>query len=183
MTFLWFGFTLVHSVINFVPASFFHYSLFCCPNMFRHRWFFFCRAGITKSPLASNSICQYKSPLNTLFNWFFVLNILLLFILLYACFLLTLPTGVLQLEGHSLFQLSFVCDFFATCFNLILFSITVSVLVWSYYYMDTDDSYTLLFYLITTFIFSMTILIISGSLLSFFIGWDLLGFTSLFLIF
>ena len=76
-----------------------------------------------------------------------------------------------------------MCDFFSTSFNLILFTITVSVLVWSYYYMDTDDSYTLLLYLITSFIFSMTILLISGSLLSFFIGWDLLGFTSLFLIF
>lgn len=183
MTFLWSGFTFVHPVINSVPTSFFHYSLFCCTLMFRHRRFFFSRSGNTLSPLASSSKCQFKSPLLLLSNWFFVLNILLLFVLFYACFLLSLPTGVLQLEGHFLFQISFVSDFFSTRFNLILFSITLSVLVWSYYYMDTDDSYTLLFYLITSFIFSMTILIISGSLLSFFIGWDLLGFTSLFLIF
>jgi len=57
------------------------------------------------------------------------------------------------------------------------------VLVWSYYYMDSEDSYTLLFYLISSFIVSMSIFIISGSLISLFVGWDLLGFTSLFLIF
>jgi NADH:ubiquinone oxidoreductase subunit 5 (subunit L)/multisubunit Na+/H+ antiporter MnhA subunit len=183
VTFLWSGFFLVCFVINSVPASFFHYSIFCCTLMFCHRRFDFSRKSNTFSPLAPSSKCQYKSPLLLLSNWFFVLNILLLFVLLYACFLLSLPTGVLQLEGHFLFHLTFVSDFFSTRFNLILFSISLSVLVWSYYYMDTDDSYTLLFFLISLFIFSMSILIISGSLLSFFIGWDLLGFTSLFLIF
>jgi len=56
-------------------------------------------------------------------------------------------------------------------------------MLWSYYYLDTEASFLRLFYLISIFILSITILLVSGSLLFLFIGWDLLGFSSLFLIF
>jgi len=112
VTFHWSGLFFGFPVINFVPSSIFHYSIFCCSLGFFRRWCLLPLYGLTFSPLASSSECQYKSALLHLCNWFFVLDILLLFVPFYACFLLSLPTGVLQLEGFFLFQISFVCDFF-----------------------------------------------------------------------
>jgi len=67
-------------------------------------------------------------------------------------------------------------------FLFTLLSISVSVLTWSYYYMDCDLAYRRFSSLILLFLGSMYILVFSADLLSLFVAWDLLGFTSFFLV-
>ena len=67
-------------------------------------------------------------------------------------------------------------------FLFTLISISVSVLTWSYYYMDSDLAYRRFSCLILFFLGSMFILVFSADLLSLFVAWDLLGFTSFFLV-
>lgn len=67
-------------------------------------------------------------------------------------------------------------------FLFTLLSISVSVLTWSYYYMETDLAYRRFSGLILFFLVSMFTLVFSADLLSLFVAWDLLGFTSFFLV-
>jgi len=65
---------------------------------------------------------------------------------------------------------------------LTLFSISVSVLCWSYYYLGCELVYRRFFGIVLVFLLSMFLLVFSADLLALFVAWDLLGFTSFFLV-
>ena len=67
-------------------------------------------------------------------------------------------------------------------FLLTLTSISVTVLTWSYFYIDSDSVYRRFLMLIFLFLGSIFILVFSADLLCLFVAWDLLGFTSFFLV-
>jgi len=67
-------------------------------------------------------------------------------------------------------------------FILTLTSISASVLMWSYYYIDSEAAYRRFTSLILLFLCSIFTLVFSADLLSLFVAWDLLGFTSFFLV-
>ena len=84
--------------------------------------------------------------------------------------LLSLPAGSVTLDGTYILPLVFSSDPLSSSFLVVLYTITFAVLLWSYYYLDTEASFLRLFYLISLFITSITILLVSGSLLLLFIG-------------
>jgi len=65
---------------------------------------------------------------------------------------------------------------------LTLISISFSVLVWSYFYLNSESDFRRFQSIILLFLCSMFILVCSADLLSLFVAWDLLGFTSIFLV-
>jgi len=65
---------------------------------------------------------------------------------------------------------------------LTLTSISFSVLVWSYFYLYSESDFRRFVSLIIVFLCSMFTLVCSADLLSLFVAWDLLGFTSIFLV-
>lgn len=67
-------------------------------------------------------------------------------------------------------------------FSLVLCAISISVLLWAFYYLDTETSFIRFIHLVFTFLFSIFLLVFSSNLLLAFVGWDLLGFTSFFLV-
>jgi len=81
--------------------------------------------------------------------------------------------------GSSL-VLAFDCASFI--FILTLSSISISVLLWSYYYIDSELEFKRFNTLLLMFLCSMFGLVFSADLLSLFVAWDLLGFTSFFLV-
>jgi len=76
-----------------------------------------------------------------------------------------------------------VVDVFTLVFVHTLIIVSSRVLLWSYYYLDTDTKYKDFILLVISFLLSMVGLVLSGNLLIIFVFWDLLGFTSLFLVF
>ena len=93
-----------------------------------------------------------------------------LFLLCFGCVVLTIPVGSVSLEGCFILPLVLASDTLSSSFLVVLFTITFAVMLWSYYYLDTEASFLRLFYLIALFISSITILLVSGSLLLLFIG-------------
>jgi len=79
-------------------------------------------------------------------------------------------------------RLSFVIDPSCLLFATTLLSISFSVLVWSYFYLYTESQYRQFFGLVLLFLGSMFWLVFAGDLLCLFVAWDLLGFTSFFLV-
>merc|ERR1719435_735777 len=67
-------------------------------------------------------------------------------------------------------------------FVLTLSSISISVLTRSYYYIDSELVFRRFTSLLLMFLRSMFGLVFSADLLSLFVAWDLLGFTSFFLV-
>lgn len=78
--------------------------------------------------------------------------------------------------------LVFMADSSSYIFILTLTSISVPVLTWSYFYIDNETSYRRFLVLIFLFLGSIFILVFSSDLLCLFVAWDLLGFTSFFLV-
>jgi len=60
--------------------------------------------------------------------------------------------------------------------------ISLSVTLWAYYYLDSVASFRSFFGLVLWFLFAIVGLILSGSLHSLLVFWDLLGFSSFFLV-
>jgi len=79
-------------------------------------------------------------------------------------------------------RLSIVIDPSCLLFASTLLSISVSVLVWSYYYLYSEAVFRQFFGLVLIFLGSMFCLVFAGDLLCLFVAWDLLGFTSFFLV-
>merc|ERR1719431_577158 len=73
-------------------------------------------------------------------------------------------------------------DPFSFIFVLTLSSISISVLTWSYYYIDSELVFRRFTSLLLMFLCSMFGLVFSADLLRLFVAWDLLGFTSFFLV-
>lgn len=82
--------------------------------------------------------------------------------------------------SHSLLL---VIDSFSFLFMFTLFVVSGSVLVWAYYYLDTEPHFKVFLSTVFLFLFSIFGLVLSGNLLILFVFWDLLGFSSLFLVF
>merc|ERR1711931_475513 len=107
-------------------------------------------------------------------------------LLLYLFFICTLFL-VLQFGSVSLAlgvgqALVLAYDSSSYSFLFTLLFISVGVLSWSYYYMDSETLYRRFASLIFLFLCSIFILVFSADLLSLFVAWDLLGFTSFFLV-
>merc|ERR1739838_1006731 len=75
-----------------------------------------------------------------------------------------------------------LCDSSCLLFIFSLSSVSLSVLVWSYYYLESELLLRRFFCLVFSFLASIVILVFSSELLRLFVAWDLLGFTSFFLV-
>jgi len=73
-------------------------------------------------------------------------------------------------------------DLSSYVFLLTLVTISVSVLCWSYYYLGCELVYRRFFGLVLVFLLAMFMLVFSSDLLALFVAWDLLGFSSFFLV-
>merc|ERR1712002_1064479 len=83
--------------------------------------------------------------------------------------------------GASL-SLRLCVDFCATVFLSTLVVVSFCVLLWSYYYLASDSLYRCFLCTVLCFLFSMCGLVLSTDLLSLLVFWDLLGFSSFFLV-
>jgi len=79
-------------------------------------------------------------------------------------------------------RLSFQVDNSSLSFLSTLLVISLSVITWSYYYLDSTVQYRGFLGVLFLFLFSMFGLIFTADLLSLLCFWDLLGFTSFFLV-
>lgn len=79
-------------------------------------------------------------------------------------------------------RLRFSIDESSLVFFVTLLTISISVTIWSYYYLDNIVSYRGFLVLLFLFLFAMYGLIFSADLLGLLCFWDLLGFTSFFLV-
>ena len=73
-------------------------------------------------------------------------------------------------------------DGFTISFLCILGFISIRVWVWSYYYMNEEESYTRFISLLGAFLSSMILLVLFSNLFISLIGWDALGVTSFLLV-
>jgi len=80
------------------------------------------------------------------------------------------------------FCLNFAVDSASLFFLSTLCMVRCIVLLWSYFYMDVEVRYRNFCNLVFFFLASMIGLVLSGDLLTLFIFWDLLGFSSFFLV-
>jgi len=109
-----------------------------------------------------------------------------LMVLLYLLFLsqigLCLCCGLVS--DFTVLGLRFVLviDLASILFLFTLFILSNSVLLYSYYYISETSSYTRFLACLLAFLVSMFGLVLRGGLLSFFVFWDLLGFSSFFLV-
>jgi len=78
--------------------------------------------------------------------------------------------------------LSFAADSSSLFFFCTLGLIAFCVLIWSYYYLSDTKQFQQFFWLVFLFLGSMHSMIFSTNLLTLFISWDLLGFSSFFLV-
>jgi len=67
-------------------------------------------------------------------------------------------------------------------FMFTLFIVSSSVLSWSYFYMRRELEYRRFFGLVLVFLISIIMLVFRADLLALFVAWDLLGFSSFFLV-
>lgn len=111
---------------------------------------------------------------------------LLLMLLLYSGFcilaLIVNSVGYLSLSFGVGSSFAVTCDSSSLLFRFTLTRVSISVLVWSYYYLDGELLYRRFFCLVLSFLASIIMLVFSSDLLRLFVAWDLLGFTSLFLV-
>lgn len=96
---------------------------------------------------------------------------------------LCLSFGYLGVQLCVGMSFSLVFDWSCLVFMLTLISISFSVLIWSYFYLYSESDFRRFLILILLFLASMFILVCSADLLRLFVAWDLLGFTSVFLVF
>jgi len=73
-------------------------------------------------------------------------------------------------------------DLFSYIFVMTLFSISISVMTWAYYYIYSELDFRRFICLLLLFLISMFGLVFAADLLRLFVAWDLLGFTSFFLV-
>lgn len=74
------------------------------------------------------------------------------------------------------------CDQYTITFYALLGGIVLSVGIWSYYYLASEENYTRFISLLLLFIASMTLLIFFSNMFMSLIGWDGLGVTSFLLV-
>ena len=97
------------------------------------------------------------------------------------CWSLLQPCSFLLVLSES-YCLSIAVDSSSLFFLSTLCMVRCIVILWSYFYMDIEVRYRNFCSLVLFFLASMIGLVISGDLLTLFIFWDLLGFSSFFLV-
>jgi len=107
---------------------------------------------------------------------------IILYILVIAILVLVLQFGILRSTLGVGSVLVLASDPSSFIFVLTLSSISISVLTWSYYYIDSELVFRRFTSLLLLFLCSMFGLVFSADLLRLFVAWDLLGFTSFFLV-
>lgn len=95
--------------------------------------------------------------------------------------------GRLQLYSRrnrvvTLLLFSVCLDWISICFFTILYLISSSVVLWSYYYIDSEAWYSRFIYILYSFISAIVILIFASSIPIALIGWDGLGISSFLLV-
>ena len=85
-------------------------------------------------------------------------------------------------EEAGVFPFGVLVDQWARAFISLLCVISGRVFVWSYYYIDGEAVYRRFLGVLTTFVASMVMLILSSSLFLSLVGWDGLGVTSFLLV-
>ena len=75
-----------------------------------------------------------------------------------------------------------IADLWSVRFFLLLRLISVTVFIWSYYYMDGEEFYSRFISIVISFVASMVALIFLGRFFGAIIGWDGLGVTSFLLV-
>lgn len=111
-----------------------------------------------------------------------LLLMLLLYFIVCVLGLLVVSFGSVRLSVGLGNSYSLLCDSSSLLFILTLTSVSLSVLVWAYYYMEGELVLRRFFCLVFSFLCSIYILVFSSDLLRLFVAWDLLGFTSFFLV-
>lgn len=107
---------------------------------------------------------------------------LIFYLIFVTIFCFMLPLGCISVHFSTIVFIGLSSDVMACSFSLMLNFISGAVLVWSYYYIDLEIYFGRFFALILGFLFSMFLLIFASRLITLFVGWDLLGFTSFFLV-
>jgi len=107
---------------------------------------------------------------------------LILYFLSFAFVLPVLVHGSLVCNLGASLSLFVVRDSSTSVFICSLFIISSCVLLWAYYYLDSESHFRRFSCLVLSFLFSIFFLVFSADLLRLFVAWDLLGFTSLFLV-
>nr|AET08628.1 NADH dehydrogenase subunit 5 [Contracaecum osculatum] len=110
---------------------------------------------------------------------------LMVFCLFLICvvivFLPILKFGIFFVEWDFLsFKVSFY--FNSLVFSLILLLVTISVLLFSTYYLDSELNFNYYYFMLLIFVGSMFSLIYSNSCFTMLVSWDLLGISSFFLV-
>jgi len=106
----------------------------------------------------------------------------ILYIIFSIIFFASLCGGSLSLVLGVRFKICLCCDSSSIIFSQTLVCISVSVLVWAFYYIDFEVSFRRFICVNFLFLGSIFALVFSADLLSLFVAWDLLGFTSFFLV-
>jgi len=106
----------------------------------------------------------------------------LLYLLLLGQIGLCLCCGLVS--DFTVLGLSFVLviDLASILFLFTLFILSNRVILYSYYYISETESYSRFIVCLLAFLLSIFGLVLRGGLLSFFVFWDLLGFSSFFLV-
>lgn len=107
---------------------------------------------------------------------------ILLYTLILLIMLIVLQFGILRSTLGVGSCLVLASDPSSYIFFLTLSSISISVLTWSYYYIDTDTVFRRFTSILLLFLWSIFGLVFSADLLSLLVSWDLLGFSSFFLV-
>merc|ERR1712212_453454 len=96
--------------------------------------------------------------------------------------LLFLAPGTNELSLGPFLSIVIASDGWRFIFLCLLLLNTAAVLLWSYYYMDSCLEYRNFISCLLTFLFAILLVVVAGNISLFLIGWDLLGFSSLWLV-
>ena len=102
----------------------------------------------------------------------------LLLLVLWSCS----ASGSLTLTLGLGLSVGLQADYASLSFAFTLIIISSTVIVWSYYYLDTRISYRNFLGVLFSFLFSIFGLIFVSDIMSLLVFWDLLGFTSFYLV-
>lgn len=86
------------------------------------------------------------------------------------------------IPGNVAVSFELLIDRLSITYVFLILSIGIFVLIYSFSYFRYEPHVDRLFILITLFMISMCILVLSGNLFTLFLGWELIGLTSFFLI-
>nr|YP_007183104.1 NADH dehydrogenase subunit 5 [Bunostomum trigonocephalum]AEX98038.1 NADH dehydrogenase subunit 5 [Bunostomum trigonocephalum] len=111
----------------------------------------------------------------------FLMVLLFLFLLLLVMVIPIMKVGLMFFEWDFL-ALKFNFYFNSLLFSLVLGLVTLSVLIFSTYYLDGELNFNYYYFVLLIFVGSMFMLNYSSSIFTMMLSWDLLGISSFFLV-